>query len=103
MGDIIRMRSILLGLGAALSLGVAAHAADFDLNAMSQAERTAFLRAFPKGGDLHVHLSGAVYPENFLKWAVQDGDGVGPKGLALRQPPCGPEPPPAARALSDSG
>jgi len=102
MGDIIRMRSILLGLGAALSLGVAAHAADFDLNAMSKAERTAFLRAFPKGGDLHVHLSGAVYPENFLKWAVQDGLCIDPKGLAIRQPPCGPETPPAAQALSDS-
>ena len=24
-------------------------------------ERLAFLRAMPKGGDLHVHLSGAIY------------------------------------------
>jgi adenosine deaminase len=27
----------------------------------------------PKGGDLHVHLSGAVYAERFIAWAAQDG------------------------------
>lgn len=32
-----------------------------------------FLRAFPKGADLHNHLSGAVYAESFLKWAAGDG------------------------------
>jgi adenosine deaminase len=33
----------------------------------------AFLRKMPKGGDLHMHLSGAVYAETFLKDAAQDG------------------------------
>lgn len=32
-----------------------------------------FLRAMPKGGDLHSHLSGAVYAETFIEWAAQDG------------------------------
>jgi hypothetical protein len=33
----------------------------------------AFLRAFPKGGDLHNHLSGAVYAENYIQWATEMG------------------------------
>ena len=32
----------------------------------------AFLREMPKGGDLHNHLSGAVYAESYLKWAAED-------------------------------
>jgi adenosine deaminase len=31
-----------------------------------------FLREMPKGGDLHNHLSGAVYAENYLRWAADD-------------------------------
>ena len=32
----------------------------------------AFLREMPKGGDLHNHLSGAVYAESYLRWAADD-------------------------------
>ncbi|HLM69356.1 MAG TPA: hypothetical protein VK358_17585, partial [Longimicrobium sp.] len=31
-----------------------------------------FLREMPKGGDLHSHLSGAVYAESYLRWAAED-------------------------------
>ncbi|WP_407646372.1 adenosine deaminase family protein [Gluconobacter vitians] len=31
-----------------------------------------FLRAFPKGADLHNHMVGAVYAENMLDWAARD-------------------------------
>ena len=31
----------------------------------------AFVRAMPKGGDLHVHLSGAVYAEDLIAWAKE--------------------------------
>src|SRR5947207_763215 len=34
-------------------------------------ELLAFLRKMPKGGDLHTHLSGAVYAETFISWAQQ--------------------------------
>lgn len=30
----------------------------------------AFLQAMPKGADLHVHLSGAIYVEDFIAWAA---------------------------------
>lgn len=33
----------------------------------------AFLKRVPKGGDLHNHLSGAVYAETYLDWAMNDG------------------------------
>jgi hypothetical protein len=32
----------------------------------------AFLGEMPKGGDLHNHLSGAVYAESYLRWAAGD-------------------------------
>ncbi|MGE3801476.1 MAG: adenosine deaminase [Candidatus Kapaibacterium sp.] len=31
----------------------------------------AFLREMPKGGDLHNHLSGAIYAESFIKWGAE--------------------------------
>jgi len=31
------------------------------------------MQAFPKGGDLHNHLSGAIYAESWLDWAAEDG------------------------------
>jgi adenosine deaminase len=34
----------------------------------------AFLKGVPKGGDLHNHLSGAVYAETVLGWASDDHD-----------------------------
>ncbi len=48
----------------------------------------AFLDPFPKGADLHVHLSGAVYAETFIKDAAEDGLCVDPKELSLAKPPC---------------
>ncbi|SPE44454.1 Adenosine deaminase [Candidatus Sulfotelmatobacter sp. SbA7] len=32
----------------------------------------AFLQQMPKGGDLHVHLSGAIYAESFIDWASEN-------------------------------
>ena len=47
-----------------------------------------FLLAMPKGGDLHSHLSGAIYAESFLAWAVEDGLCVTLETLTLGAPPC---------------
>lgn len=49
---------------------------------------TMFLREMPKGGDLHNHLSGAIYAESFLKWAVEDGLCITVPDLSVSQPPC---------------
>ncbi len=32
----------------------------------------AFLQQMPKGGDLHLHLSGAIYAESFIDWASEN-------------------------------
>jgi adenosine deaminase len=47
-----------------------------------------FLAGFPKGADLHVHLSGAVYAESFIRAAGEDGLCVDPAALAFAKPPC---------------
>ena len=36
-------------------------------------ELYAFLKPFPKGADLHMHLSGAVYAETFIAEAIRQG------------------------------
>src|ERR1039458_9846375 len=48
----------------------------------------AFLAEFPKGADLHVHLSGAVYAESFIRAAGEDGLCVDPTALSFAKPPC---------------
>jgi len=48
----------------------------------------AFLKLMPKGADLHMHLSGAVYAETFLDEAVQQNLCVDPDVLKITPPPC---------------
>ena len=64
-----------------------------------------FLHRMPKGGDLHNHLSGAVYAESFIRWAAQDGLCVDRDTSALSPPPCDSEraKPPAIYAYQDTG
>jgi adenosine deaminase len=48
----------------------------------------AFLEDFPKGADLHMHLSGAVYAETLIRDAGEDGACVDTVALVLAKPPC---------------
>jgi adenosine deaminase len=43
----------------------------------------AFLGEMPKGGDLHIHLSGAIYAESYLRWAAADNLCVAAATLAI--------------------
>jgi adenosine deaminase len=56
----------------------------------------ASLAGFPKGADLHVHLSGAVYAESFIRAAGEDGLCVDPAALSFAKPPCAGQLVPAA-------
>ncbi|WP_370947123.1 adenosine deaminase [Amycolatopsis sp. cg5] len=47
-----------------------------------------FLRAFPKGGDLHNHLSGAVSTESLIRYSVADGLCIDKATLTASAPPC---------------
>ena len=55
---------------------------------MGPGELYAFLKPFPKGADLHMHLSGAIYAETFLAEAVKQNLCVDPEALKLAPPPC---------------
>ena len=46
------------------------------------------LRQMPKGGDLHNHLDGSVWAEDFLKWADADGACLDAKTHAITPAPC---------------
>jgi adenosine deaminase len=48
----------------------------------------AFLREMPKGGDLHNHLSGAVYAERYLAWAADDGQCLAVATMTIVEGPC---------------
>jgi adenosine deaminase len=46
------------------------------------------LQDFPKGGDLHNHLDGSVYAEDFLTWADADSDCIARGDRTIAPPPC---------------
>ncbi len=62
-----------------------------------------FLERMPKGGDLHHHLTGAVYAESYIDYAVEDGLCIDRVVVTLSPPPCDPAQGkvPAAQALTD--
>jgi adenosine deaminase len=45
-----------------------------------------FLVDMPKGADLHVHLSGAVYAESWIRAAAEDGLCIDPKAIKFSKP-----------------
>ena len=62
------------------------------------------LHAMPKGGDLHNHLTGAIYAESYLHWAVEDGvcfDAAGGHLVPPQDGKCADGLLPAAQAVSD--
>ena len=60
-----------------------------------------FLRQMPKGGDLHNHLTGAVYAETYIQSAAKEGLCVDLQALAFTPAPCTDAQTPAAQALKD--
>jgi len=73
-----RFGAVLAGLCcvtaiAAVDTPEAATGRSFALIRANPARLWPFLREMPKGGDLHNHLSGAIYAESYLRWAAEDG------------------------------
>ena len=62
-----------------------------------------FLERLPKGGDLHHHLTGAVYAESYINYAVADADCIDRTTFKILPPPCDPARGllPASQAISD--
>jgi adenosine deaminase len=109
----LRRRIILavIGLAAiifAIRIGMVAR--DFDTAVTAQHFATlrddhpalrAFLYRMPKGADLHVHLSGAVYAEPLIGWAAREGLCVRLKDWVLVAPPCTADEPSVAATMRD--
>ena len=49
-----------------------------------------FAQSLPKGADLHSHLSGATYAEDYLRWGAEEGYCVDIKENKFLRPPCMP-------------
>lgn len=47
-----------------------------------------FLYGFPKGGELHNHLDGAIYAESYIGWAAEDGKCIDLDSYTITFPPC---------------
>jgi hypothetical protein len=93
-----RIATIVAGVVALVLLAVAGLlAADWDANVTAASFSAArgnqttlrnFLTRMPKGADLHVHLSGAVYAERYIAWAAEDGLCLHVRDLSIVNPPC---------------
>lgn len=47
-----------------------------------------FLKSFPKGGELHNHIDGAIFSENHIKWAAEDNKCINTDSFMVKFPPC---------------
>lgn len=63
-------------------------AAHMDRIATSPPLLRMFLQAMPKGGDLHNHLSGSVYAEDYLRWAGEADLCIAIDNNRIVRPPC---------------
>lgn len=72
----------------------------------SPPKQLAFLLKMPKGGDLHNHLSGAVYAEHYIEWAAEKGLCINTTTMSLSVPSspsqCTADQTPANKALTSS-
>lgn len=70
------------------AVGEAAVARRFDAIKSDPIRLRTFLREMPKGGDLHNHLTGAIYAERYLEWAAADGNCLTLATMSIVAGPC---------------
>jgi adenosine deaminase len=110
----LRIGRLLLGLGLAAFPANTAHPSPPTTSPEQRTARTleairnnplelrAFLQDMPKGGDLHLHLSGGtVYSETLIRDAAEDNLCVHAATMVLSPPPCAAGTVPASTALKD--
>ncbi len=61
-----------------------------------------FMRALPKGGDIHSHLSGAIYAESMIGWGAADGICIETVNYFASFPPCTAQQQPLSNALTNN-
>ena len=72
----------------ALTAGEARAAAWLEAHRSRPPMLRAFLQRMPKGGDIHTHLTGAVYAESFIAWGAESGMCLDTAAGAITAPPC---------------
>lgn len=77
-------------------------AAYFDRIAASPPQLRMFLQAMPKGADLHNHLGGSIYAEDYLRWAAEQGLCFDAERQRIAPPPCDQAGRPAVQELTDA-
>ncbi len=87
IGLLLAIASPAVGRPAALSAETRT-AALLDRIADSPPRLRMFLQAMPKGADLHNHGGGAIYAEDFLRWAAADGLCIATDTLRIVDAPC---------------
>src|ERR1041385_8545955 len=113
-----RLRKIIWTLAVVLSCGLTLSAQPqrgtaeqrtatyFESIRKSPPKQMAFLLKMPKGGDLHNHLSGAIYAERYIEWAAEKGLCINTRTMFLAVPAapskCDSEQTPASAALTNS-
>lgn len=65
-------------------------AAIFAKAAGSPTELRVLMAPMPKGADLHNHMGGSVYAEDFMRWAGEKGMCLNAATLSFAAPPCAP-------------
>jgi hypothetical protein len=101
--------TLLILLSCALTVSAQSEqrtAAYFESIRKSPPKLMAFLLKMPKGGDLHNHLSGAIYAERYIQWATEKGLCINTRTMVLALPTasdkCASEQVLASTALKDS-
>src|SRR5262249_37130227 len=99
LSNVVKLLALLLSCSPILSAQTRNHrnstheqrtAEHFESLRKSPPQQLAFLREMPKGGDLHSHLSGTIYAESYVQWAVDSGLCFNTTNFALALPPCNP-------------
>jgi len=70
----------------------------FALIGKTPPELVKWMTLFPKGGDIHNHLSGTVMPADYLAMGIAAGDCYDPQEYAITKPPCTAANPPLSQA-----
>jgi adenosine deaminase len=79
---------LLISVGAASQTAEQRTARYLDSIRKQRSLLLAFVHDMPKGGDLHVHLSGAIYAEDLIDWAASDNLCIDRTTSRLLGPPC---------------
>src|SRR5205085_3520599 len=80
---------ILLAVLVAMAGDTAVTAARFSAIRADHTALRAFLQRMPKGADLHVHLSGAVYAEDLIVWGKDKNLCFDLPALSMSDKSCG--------------